>query len=497
MSEADDRYILEKDKNFQLKLSLKDRVIEDLTDKLTNADRQLKRLAFERQEFEDAMNRKLRLLDEENSLLRYKFEEVMVAFDKSVSVTDDSDKYRSVELRYTQAMDLAKVTGNRLEETEFNVEQLKLTVDSLRKEILSLNDLLKATRETSCHLEMQLVDCKDKLSTTTMQLKSTRSLQSKSDSEVLQALDTIKQLETSLMAEKKRCVEIERLKDEAVFSAHNTERSLSDQLKTMKVKYDRLAVEFESWQKGAGATNDKLRTALATEVENMKTMAKRFKISENEVRDRDAEIYRLKHQLEVANSRRSIAGRNSEYEQKAKFSDNTMRLKDGLTSLKDDLLHVRKDIAKDYQLHAKSMIDDLRRYAKFMMLRMNPKTTTSSSGENRRSSSKTSRQTTQVVKRDQGFYDESQAKPNINSFDKFDIRMYPMNSSNSSGKKKQLRYDDISTPAKKTAYDNYADRTISKTSASSITQQRYDLQAIEMESEAISKRIAMLKANKY
>lgn len=501
MSEESGRYLAEKEKNYQLKLSLKDRCIEDLTDKLTNAEREVKRMAFDKREFEGAMDRKLRLLEEENNLLRLKFEEVMSAFDKSVSESSDVDKYKSVEHRYTQAMDLAKITGNKLEESEFNVEQLRLTVDSLRKEILSLNDLLKATRESNCQLEMQLVDSREKLATNTMQLRSTRSLLAKSDNEVLQALDTVKQLEVALMTEKKRCVEIERLRDEAAFAAHNTERSLSDQLKAMKTKFERLSADFESVQEEATRINDKLRTALGAEVENMNTLAKRLQLVEGDTRNKDAEIYRLKQQLEVANNKINVADGQNNYEQRENLSRAALKLRSQLKNLRDDLLYVRKDIADQMRLQSRAMVNDVGSYARYM-LQNGTATSKHAARESRQPSAKKERQSSSKATKTRGYYDESQAKPGIESFDRYGIKLYSLNDESidrrSAGGRAIDRPDDSqSTPAKLSARAQQLDRTVSKASNKSMSRQRYDLQDIELESQAISKRIAMLKANKY
>lgn len=538
-ADSSQRLAEERERNWKLKLALKEKCIEDLTDKLSAAERLSKRLEFEKKEYEEAVERKCILLEEENKLLRIKFEEIMIAFDRSQELSiDPKSKYQSVEARYNQAMDLAKITGSKLEETEFTVEQFKLTNEALKREVLSLNDMLKNTREANCQLEIELVEHKEKLASMNMQLKSLHALQNKTNQEILLALETIKKNEEDLMTEKKKCAELERIKEELAFTAHNNERNLSDQIKSLKLKHEKLIDDFTSSKTNAEHTNERLRTALNTEVQNMNTMARKMKLLEDDNKEKGIEIYKLKNQLDIMNSR---IGKNPNenllHKENSRLNRVAIKLKEELIELKEELKFLQTEMRSNLKRQIKSSMNDMRDFTSYLAHKLLSFSKLRSSsnlppkhevGESRRRSIGLQNYQMPESKRDLGFYDESSMRAsNYKDLDRYDISLHPMNEtvvSSSSLLERRSRGNDIRDLDQLSSHKRTArpptgsyikiektpqrqdrpplegfrtpgeERTITKQSGrGEVSRAQFDLQAIELESLQISKRIADLK----
>jgi chromosome segregation ATPase len=235
----------ENEKTLKLKYEAKSKGLEEMRDRLAGLERELKKSQYEKREMEEIVTRKCKLLEEENSILRAKFSELHVGFEKVSQENDLREMLKALECKYQEVKDINKSTNRKLEESEFANEQLKLSVGSLKQEIHQLNDLLKAERNANYSLELKLIEMKEKEAEMRITANDFRDKLSKCQNEHKSLLAALSVAEDSLKSEKKRSIELERINEQLTFTMVNTERNLKDRVDVTTMKLNKVTEENE------------------------------------------------------------------------------------------------------------------------------------------------------------------------------------------------------------------------------------------------------------
>ena len=455
----------EREKNWKLKLALKDRCIEDLTDKLAATERQVKKLSFDRGDTEEALKRKARLLDEENSLLQAKLGEVLNILERLQNAqSEPKQQYASAENRYRQALDLAKVTGGKLEEAEFTADQLKLANTALRDEVLQLTEQLQTERTTNCKLEIHSVELREKVANYQMRIKSIETLQAKADQEILISLENNQKIEKGLLEEKKRRIELERQKEELSFAASKSEKKLSDEVYHLQGMLASLKEEYAQSRKEAETANERLRTALNTEIQGMNTLSRKMKLLEEENKEVSLELRKTKDHLDslLAHNEKHTCIKDMAARQALIAKLNQVR--SSLKALKRESAEMQKQIIVQADVSFEQAAVNLRRYAGILAAEPRGLST---------------------PRQNRGFYDFSSSKKLA---DNFKVALYPL----STQQKTQT------TPSKQSVFTTSPrEKTVSKLTERRSPPRKHDidLKSIEADNEEIAMRIARLKSH--
>lgn len=259
----------ENEKTLKLKYEAKSKGLEEMRDRLAGLERELKKSQYEKREIEEIVTRKCKLLEEENSILRAKFTELHVGFEKVSQENDLREMLKSLEIKYQEVKDINKSTNRKLEEAEFANEQLKLSVGSLKQEIHQLNDLLKAERNANYALELKLIEMKEKEAEMRLAANDFRDKLSKCQNEHKSMLAALGQAEECLKVEKKRSIELERINEQLTFTMVNTERNLKDRVDVTTMKLNKVNEENERLKERLDGLSRDQRSIVEEERKNL------------------------------------------------------------------------------------------------------------------------------------------------------------------------------------------------------------------------------------
>ena len=239
------KHLKESEKTLKLKLETKSKGLEEMRERLAAIERELKKSQYEKREMEEVLSRKCKLLEEENTILRSKFTELNVGFEKVSQENEIRESLKHLESKYLEVKEVNKNAIRKLEETEFANEQLKLSVGSLKQEINNLNEFLKSERNSNYSLELKLIETKEKESEMRMMANDFRDKLQKNQQEFNSMVSSLKQTEEGLKTEKKKAIELERINEQLNFSMVNNERNLKDRIDVTTMKLNKVTEENE------------------------------------------------------------------------------------------------------------------------------------------------------------------------------------------------------------------------------------------------------------
>jgi DNA repair exonuclease SbcCD ATPase subunit len=265
----------ENEKTLRLKYEAKSKGLEEMRDRLAGLERELKKSQYEKREMEEIVTRKCKLLEEENSILRAKFSELHVGFEKVSQENDLREMLKTLESKYQEVKEINKSTNRKLEESEFANEQLRLSVGSLKQEIHQLNDLLKAERNANYALELKLIETKEKEAEMRITANDFRDKFSQCQNEHKSMLAALALSEESLKSEKKRSIELERINEQLTFTMVNTERNLKDRVDVTTMKLNKMSEENERLKERLDGVSRDQRNHVEEERKNLSKLSEK------------------------------------------------------------------------------------------------------------------------------------------------------------------------------------------------------------------------------
>jgi chromosome segregation ATPase len=209
----------ENEKNLKMKLELKTKGLEEMRERVSFADRESKKANFEKKECEEILTRKTKLLEEENTILRQKFADLMTGPERSPHQTENKSALKNAEQKSIEYREQARLLQRKLEELEFTTEQNKLSSQTLKQEIQHLNELLKTARSSAYSLEVQLIESRDRESEFKLQICNTENSLNKMAQELNISQSNLRAIEDKHRNEKKRAMELERMNEQLSFTS--------------------------------------------------------------------------------------------------------------------------------------------------------------------------------------------------------------------------------------------------------------------------------------
>ena len=213
------RMAAENEKTLKVKLEAKSKGLEEMRERVGVADREAKKAIFEKRECEEVLSRKAKLLEEENTILRQKFADLMTGSERSAHHSETASALKSAEQKTIEYREQARLLQRKFEESEFNAEQSRISAQTLKQEIQHLNELVKSARNSAYHLEVQLIESRDRESESKLQTSNLDSTVSKLTQELNIAQSNLKSIEEKHRTEKKRAMELERMNEQLSFTS--------------------------------------------------------------------------------------------------------------------------------------------------------------------------------------------------------------------------------------------------------------------------------------
>lgn len=213
------RMAAEHEQTLKLKLEAKTKGLEEMRERVGFADREAKKAIFEKRECEEILSRKAKLLEEENTILRQKFSDLMSGSERSAHHSETASALKSAEQKTIEYREQARLLQRKFEESEFNAEQSRISAQTLKQEIQHLNELVKSARNSAYQLEVQLIEARDRESEYKLQSSSLESSVSKLSQELSIAQSNLKSIEDKHRNEKKRAMELERMNEQLSFTS--------------------------------------------------------------------------------------------------------------------------------------------------------------------------------------------------------------------------------------------------------------------------------------
>lgn len=233
------------EKTLKLKLESKTKMIDEYKDKVITLERDQKRIMYDKKESEELFDRKCKLLEEENQILHSKFNEMNNSYERIGSDSEIRESLKVLEMKYVEIKESSKATGRRLEEAEFNNEQLRMTITALKAEIINLNEILSAERNGKYQLEIKMIEMRDKESTSRIEAGDWKERHAKQTQEFNILAGNLRAAEEAVKQERKKAIELDRLNEQLTFSSTSNERALKEKLESFGHKLRKSEEENE------------------------------------------------------------------------------------------------------------------------------------------------------------------------------------------------------------------------------------------------------------
>jgi myosin protein heavy chain len=266
----------EVEKTLKLKLESKSRMIEEYKEKVMTLERDQKRVMYDKKESEELFDRKCKLLEEENQILHAKFNEMNNSYEKIGSDSEIRESLKVLETKYGEIKESSKAAGRRLEEAEFNNEQLRMTITALKAEIINLNEILSGERNGKYQLEIKMIEMRDKESTSRIEAADWKERHAKQTQEFNILAGNLKQAEEAVKLERKKAIELDRLNEQLAFSSSSNERALKERLESFGHKLRKSEEENEKIKEKMANSIKEYKVQLEEERKSNAKMAEKY-----------------------------------------------------------------------------------------------------------------------------------------------------------------------------------------------------------------------------
>lgn len=236
---------------------------DDYIDTKNSLEKSLKKAEWELKERQDQHERQISKLTEEIGFLRAKQvagkdqgDSKEVSILRSTLATLES-RFREVKEKYVQQK-------HELDESAFECETLKATVDRLKTECQDSSDRETSERKHRHGLEMTIIELKKKVSELTTAYKETEEALKQSLTDMSIIKSEMNQMNESLKNERRKALSLDRELEQAKFLAERKEREhrehgirSEEQYKLMKSEYEMLQGKLEAVSKEGHVKHNK------------------------------------------------------------------------------------------------------------------------------------------------------------------------------------------------------------------------------------------------
>lgn len=143
--------------------------IEESKKLCLDLEKEMKKIDYERNELISVKERKEKSHKEELELLNKRISEMQNTLQKKNKDKEYKEHIKILEKKFQEIKENSQMSIHKLEESEFENTQLKESLAATKKEVLSMSEKLSKIRQQNHHMELSVIESKDKVSELLMQ----------------------------------------------------------------------------------------------------------------------------------------------------------------------------------------------------------------------------------------------------------------------------------------------------------------------------------------
>src|SRR3990167_2427502 len=288
--------------NLRAKISPLESQLNKSQTKNSELEGTLKRQEFAAKEKEEHLIREIKRHADELEIERKRTKELhkqLTAVERGAEVSQgiEGNKILSLEDGLKQQRECIDQLERKLDESEFNRKTLEEHIINLKREIGEGVDLTSTVKKEKHQLELQLIECHNKIGELTVRANFAKEQLEKIQTENDFAKNEIEKLEKVLKADKRKTCNLERELDQVKYSHDLLSKQSSEELKSLREQNTLFKTETKTLHERLESQYKELQAKLDEERKNANKAREKSKILESDNESLKLEVESLQQKV--------------------------------------------------------------------------------------------------------------------------------------------------------------------------------------------------------